>query len=190
MNKNRKTLLYNIMSTWGVGICLIVATLSGVLYAFKVQEQDSSIFYDIHKRFLMSDPLVITPAYLMRLLWRDFQKIGLVWLFSSFGWTMPLAIALFFLNVFSYSFTLTVFLLLYQLKGIVVACLLYGVQAITIIYMMSCCIRKKTMSSQLNEVVLIRKYNFMNRILISSMVLCVFNILATFNINGLKLLIL
>ncbi|OOB77538.1 MAG: hypothetical protein ATN33_00895 [Epulopiscium sp. Nele67-Bin001] len=113
-------------------IVLLIATLSGALYAVGLKDNET-LMYTINQ-------FVTTQEHNIQLL-EVFKNSLLTYTISAtlifIGGLnrnlIPVAVLSFFYTVFSYSFTVTCFLVLYGAKGIIIGLLMIGLQCTLII---------------------------------------------------------
>lgn len=130
-NKSEKLEQSGKNSKLGV-IVFCLALISSAVYAIYLKQNEHEIFYRIHSYFLYAYTVPLSAVLCFNLFTKYLKRVAIVYILSCFLLTYPLAIICVFTIIFSYGFTISSFILLYGLKGIIVSVALYGIQGILI----------------------------------------------------------
>ncbi|WP_069997445.1 hypothetical protein [Cellulosilyticum sp. I15G10I2] len=108
----------------------ILAIISGSVYALYIKDRDSSVFLMLNNYILLDAKTSFQIEKVLSSIYGYFKQLIVIWLFGLFAFTLPLSLGAFFIMVFSYAFTTTCIILIYGIKGLMVAVFAYGLQAI------------------------------------------------------------
>lgn len=142
MKKHYGTMLCNYQRKKNMfySIC-VVMLIVGALYALIIRRTNQQVFFTLHELLFSNRAYEVGKSFF----WAGFiayvKQLLLIWIFSFFSITRPLAYGTLFLLIFSYGFTVASFILLYGVKGILIGFIMFGIQAsllmltgITLIY--------------------------------------------------------
>lgn len=114
-------------------IVFIAAALCGSLYALYIQNDSYDILFAINSCMAVRENdlkhfEIFKNAFLVYL-----KQLGIVWVATLNAFTIPIVFIIFFIIVFSYSFTASCFIMIYGVQGIWMCFKIFGVQAAAII---------------------------------------------------------
>ncbi len=149
MNRKHGTRLMNsLTSDMIVIVVFVLAVISGSIYALYIKDRDSTVFLMLNNYILLDAKISFQVEKVLGSIYGYFKQLVVIWLFGFFSLTLPLSIGAFFIMVFSYAFTTTCIILIYGLKGLMVAVFAYGLQAIIMLavamYLAISSLRKNT----------------------------------------------
>ncbi|ONI44500.1 hypothetical protein AN641_06865 [Candidatus Epulonipiscioides gigas] len=111
---------------------ILLSSLCGTLYAIFIKD-NTSLLYAINSFFDSSTYNISTLNVFRQAMITYLISLTLVFTGASSKNLLPLAVISFFYMIFSYSFTFTCFVILYGIRGVLVAILLIGVSSIGIL---------------------------------------------------------
>lgn len=109
-------------------ILFIVGVIAGSMYGIHLKG-DTELFYVVNQYIKFSDGTTIHLNRLMESLTVYGRNVIFLWLGGLSPFLMPISLVIFFFCIFSYGFTITCFLLLYGLKGLLIGLVIFGLQA-------------------------------------------------------------
>ncbi len=113
-------------------VVMLIATLSGALYAVGLKDNET-LMYTINQFVTTEDHNIHLLEVFKNSLLTYTISATLIFIGGLNRNLIPVAVLSFFYTVFSYSFTLTCFLILYGSKGIIIGLLMIGVQCTLIV---------------------------------------------------------
>lgn len=111
----------------------IIGTLLGALYAISIRNNEA-LFFAVNQYLLCDTDTNLNLQTAKNSIILHGKQLITMWICGLFNITRVVSYALFFMIVFSYGFTITSFILMYGLKGILIAILTCGLQAVVIIF--------------------------------------------------------
>lgn len=120
----------NLYEGYGVILLCIITVIGSCVYAIYLQQKSTETFLLLNKYMEFEQNIAITWYTVCNTFYRYGKRILLIWIFGAFSFTIPLGIILLLIMIFSYGFTTASFILLYGVKGSLLAFSFYGVQAI------------------------------------------------------------
>ncbi|MDF2612697.1 MAG: hypothetical protein K0S71_483 [Clostridia bacterium] len=115
-----------------IGI-FILAVISGCIYALYIKDRDSSVFLVLNSYMALNIKQSFEMQKFISGIYDYFKQLLVIWLFGFFYFTLPVSMVVLFIIIFSYAFTTTCAILIYGVKGLVIAFIAYGIQAIIMI---------------------------------------------------------
>lgn len=113
-------------------IVFIVAAICGSLYALYIQKDSYDILFAINSCMAVKENdlrhfEIFKNAFMVYL-----KQLGIVWIANLNAFTIPIVIIVFFVTVFSYSFTVACFIMIYGMQGIWMCFKIFGIQSAAI----------------------------------------------------------
>lgn len=118
---------------WMNYIAVLIAIIAGVVYCIYLKNYDIDFFKSIYKRMLNLYEQRVSGRIIFELIFDYVKKMCIIFTMASFGGLMPLGIIVMCIIIFSYSFSISCFVILYGIKGALVSFLLYGIQSMVIV---------------------------------------------------------
>lgn len=116
-----------------VAVLFVLAIICGSLYALYVKDNNRTIFLMLNNYILSDDEMIFKMERFIGGIYGYIKQLTLIWVLGFFSFTLPLSMAALFVMVFSYAFTTTCTIMVYGAKGVAVALLVYGLQAVIIL---------------------------------------------------------
>lgn len=112
----------------------IAGILAGSIYSINMRE-NSMLFFTINQYITVNYEATSRWEVMKDSLMVHGKNLLLLWAGGAFNITLVLSFIIFFIICFSYGFTLTCFILIYGLKGLLIGVLAFGLQAVIIIFL-------------------------------------------------------
>lgn len=142
-----RLIAYFAQDIWVIGV-FVLGVVWGSVYALSIRNKDTSAFLMLNNYIFLDTGNNFQVEKIFNSIYAYFKQLFLVWVFGLLSFTIPLGLGVFFVMTFSYAFTTTCMILIYGLKGLMVALFAYGLQAIIILatamYLSISSLRKNT----------------------------------------------
>ena len=134
MKKHYAASLYALRGKEVLIMCLfVIGTLLGALYAISIRNNEA-IFFAVNQYLLCDTDATLNLQTAKNSIILHAKQLISMWICGLFNVTRVVSFTLFFIIVFSYGFTMTSFILMYGVKGILIGVLTCGIQAVVIIF--------------------------------------------------------
>lgn len=134
MKRKYGTRLMNFLTKDTLVVALFVlAIITGSLYALYIKDKDTAVFLVLNNYILSENKETLVSQKFITGLLGYAKQLLLIWTFGLFRFSVPLSMAVLYGMVFSYAFTTSCMVLIYGIKGLGVAVIVYGLQALIMI---------------------------------------------------------
>jgi hypothetical protein len=116
-----------------VVVLFVFAIICGSMYALSMKDKNSTVFLMLNNYMLSDSEMTFKMERFIAGLYSYLKQLAVVWVLGFFSFTLPLSMAALFVMAFSYAFTTTCTIMVYGVKGLVAALVVYGVQAVIIL---------------------------------------------------------